>query len=83
MPEQVETQQDQEKDEDREFREKIYSQISEICEKHGLTNICFLSVHPDKKEPIIFFKGNKITAAKLTALFTRFVKDEINQELAT
>lgn len=68
---------------DREFREKIYSQVSEICEEHGLTTTCFLSIHPDNKEPIIFFRGSKITAARLTALFTRLVKTEINRELAT
>ena len=66
-----------------EDREKIYEQVGKICDEYNISSACLLAVDPNSREPIMFFKGNKITVARLTALFTRLVKQEINQELAT
>jgi hypothetical protein len=65
------------------MKEEIYEKIAQICEEKGIKHACFLAVHPESREPVMYFKGDRLVVARVTALFTRIVKDDINQELAT
>ena len=86
MPEQTPPSPSPEKDDksiSEEDRDKIYEQVHEILKKYNISHACLLALDPNSQEPIMFFRGNKITVARLTALFTRLVKEEINKQLAT
>lgn len=61
----------------------IIEEISLMCQKNKLNNAIFLALDPESGEVIIWWKGSKITCAKLTAYFTRTVKMELMKELET
>ncbi len=83
MPEDTTTEQEKEKSAiTDEMREEIFEKIGKICTDYNIPHACFLGVDPGSQEPVMFFRGNKITVARLTALFTKLIRDEIMQQLS-
>ena len=65
-------------------RSSLYEKIGKLCDEYGLSDSCFMSDNPDNSsDPIIFIRGDKLTIARITAIYTRLVRREINQELST
>lgn len=65
------------------MKDELYEKVGQICEDNDIKHACFMAVHPESKEPIMYFRGDRLVVARVTALFTRLVKNDINQELAT
>ena len=57
--------------------------FGEACETHHVETAIAIAKHPEKDEPIVFFRGHLIDAATLAASVLRQIKRQLDEQLNT
>jgi hypothetical protein len=81
MSEPLETPENELPEQEDATEDQIAKKLFEMCEEYNLSHAVFLSF--DGEKPLMWYKGQKLSAARLTANFTRIVKEDIMKDLDT
>jgi len=67
---------------DEQFQ-ALMNGFGEACEKQNIEVAIAIAKHPDREEPIVFFRGHLVDAAALAANVLRQIKQQLFDNLRT
>lgn len=71
----------EDKDKSEETNKQLYEQLGKICDDNNIQIACFLASKDEQEQPMLWYRGDMISAAKIAAKFVRLVKKQITQQL--
>jgi hypothetical protein len=61
--------------------DSVMGKFGESCDENNIKLAVAIAVHPDEKEPLVFFRGDDLQAGRLTAYVLKRIKASIIAEL--